>query len=239
MKNLVFVLLMVVVMVASAFGTMEDSTTPSIDEGVIGDLPIFQNGTVADAEEINQVVALLRDAIDRNLVSTWKYASNIGAKKTFVHSSSLTTLTSISIGDNIEVHKYSDGSKTEYLTMDSPEGIMRTGRRIYNIHGNLLHELTYFPAVLGMILTAEKEINEVWANAYIAKKSDGRIYGTETNAYIVVGIEDIVVPAGTFPNCVKVFHFNNNSRSMVWLAEGFGVIKKIGNNDVMELQSVE
>ena len=125
----------------------------------------------------------------------------------------------------------------EYLTADSPEGTLETGRRIYNTDGSLYQDLTYFPAILGVDLAGPKEVGKIWGGGYMAKKPDGSRYSEETKMFSIIGIEDVTVPAGTFTDCVKVYHTTGTYDSVAWYAEGIGMVQRIGVDGVMKLQS--
>ena len=113
---------------------------------------------------------------------------------------------------------------------------MMTGRREYNTSGVMTQDLTYFPAVLGVDISDPIAQNKMWGNAYVAKKPDGRTYGTEINMYSVIGIEDITVPAGTFINTIKVFTTTGAYKNVAWYAEEFGMIRRIGVDGLMEMK---
>lgn len=233
-----------IVLLAAVIISMPLIETALTDEGVI--IPFtFKNGEVADADQVNAVIAAIETSINCNLITMWDYGAPVGTSKTFEHTYSTTTLTTVVTGDGIETWSYSDGSKVEYLTADSPEGTLETGRRIYNTDGSLYQDLTYFPAVIGVDLAGPKEVGKIWGNAYAAKKPDGSRYGEEIHMYSIIGIETVIVPAGTFENCTKVFTTTGNYSSVAWYAEGVGMVKRMGPNPdifplkdgVMELQS--
>jgi hypothetical protein len=100
----------------------------------------------------------------------------------------------------------------------------------------MTQDLTYFPAVLGVDITGAKTIGKVWGNAYIAKKPNGDTYGAQMNMYTIIGVETVVVPAGTFLNCIKVYTTTQNYKNVAWYAEGVGLVKRIGVNGLMELK---
>ena len=197
---------------------------------------VFENGEVADADQMNQMFTAIQEILNKNLVVMYDYGAPPNSVKVFEHTNSPTTLTAIITKPGIETWSFSDGSKVEYLTSESAEGTMDIGRRMYNTSGILTQNLTYFPAVLGVKISGSKSIGKIWGNAYIAKKPDGSRYGAEVNMYSIIGIEDVTVPAGTFLNCIKVFHTTGNYKNVAWYAEGVGLIKRIGVNGLMELK---
>jgi len=196
----------------------------------------FQPGTPAKAEDMNEVIEAIRFIMNKSLVVMYDYGTPANTVKTFAHTASPTTLTSVITEPGIETWEYEDGSKVEHLKKDGPEGTLETGRRMYNTFGELVQDLTYFPAVIGVDLAGTKEVGKIWGNAYVAKKPDGSMYGTEVNMYSIIGIEDITVPAGTFANCTKVFHTTGNYKNVAWYAAGVGMVKRIGVEGLMELQ---
>ena len=194
------------------------------------------SGTIASSEKMNARFEAIEDIINLNLVTMYDYGTPAGMSKTFAHTNSPTTLTSIITEVGIETWIFDDGSKIEYLTKDGDDGTMETGRREYNTSGVMTQDLTYFPAVLGVDISGPKTIGKIWGNAYIAKKPDLSQYGAEVNMYSIIGIEDVTVPAGIFLNCTKVFHTTGNYKNVAWYAEGIGMVKRIGVNGLMELQ---
>ena len=194
------------------------------------------SGTIASSEKMNARFEAIENIINLNLVTMYDYGTPAGMSKTFVYTNSPTTLTTITNTENMETWTYADGSKVEYLTKDGVDGTMETGRREYNTSGVMTQDLTYFPAVLGVDISGPKTIGKIWGNAYIAKKPDGAIYGAETRMFSVMGIEDVIVPAGEFLNCAKVYHTTGTYDSVAWYAEGVGMVKQIGVNGLMELQ---
>lgn len=207
------------------------------DEGVT--VPYtFENGQVADADQINAVFDAIAKAINQNLIVMYDYGTPSGTSKVFEHTNSPTVLTSIVTKAGIETWQYSDGSKIEYLTAPSVEGTLDIGRREYNTLGTMTQDLTYFPAVIGVDLIGLKEVGKVWGDGTIMKKPDGSIYGTTSRMYTIIAIEDITVPAGTFTNCTKVYQVTDAYNSIAWYAEGVGMVKRIGVDGLMELQSV-
>lgn len=191
---------------------------------------------------------LLWNAIDENTsdiadlqatqVEMWEYGAPDGSK-TYETTASPTTLTDVVTGEGIETWLFSDGSSVEYLSEDSPEGTMMTGRNVYNADGSLKYELTYSPAVLGINRTAPIAINTMWGNAYTVTKADGSKWGDELNMYAVIGIEDVTVPAGTFVDCAKVFVITQSYKHVIYLAPGVGMVKRVSGSGegVMELSS--
>ena len=223
---------------------MSFSVCAATDEALV--VPhTFENGTVADAEQMNEVIRAIQDIMNRNLVVMYDYGTPLNTAKIFEHTGSATTLTSIITELGMETWAYSDGSSVEYLTADSPEGTMETGRRIYNTDGSLYQDLTYDPPILGVDLAGPKEVGKVWGGGYIAKKPDDSIYGAETKMFSILAIEDVTVPAGTFIGCVKIHCTTGNYKWIAWYAEGVGMVKRIGvigprsAHGLMELQSVE
>lgn len=196
----------------------------------------FQPGTPAKAEEMNEVIEAIQYIMNKSLVVMYDYGTPAHTVKTFVHTASPTTLTSVITEPGIEIWEYSDGSKVEHLKKDDSKGTLEIGRRIYNTDGSLYQDLTYFPAVIGVDLAGTKEVGKIWGNAYVAKKPDGSMYGAETRMFSIMGIEDITVPAGTFTNCTKVYHTTGTYDSVAWYAEGIGMVKRIGVDGLMELQ---
>ncbi len=205
----------------------------------------FENGTVADADQLNEVIKAIQAIMNSNLVVMGNYKAPEGITKTFEHTGSPTTLASIITEPGMETWLYSDGSSVEYLTADSPEGTMETGRRMYNTSGVLVQDLTYYPPLLGVDLAGPKEVGKIWGGGYMAKKPDGSIYGAETIMFSILAIEDVTVPAGTFIGCIKVHHTTGNYKAVAWYAEGIGMVKRIGvigprgTHGLMELQSLE
>jgi len=199
----------------------------------------FENGTIADANEVNAVFNALAKSINQNLIVMYDYGAPENTTRIFAHSASPTTLTSVATTPGMETWEYSDGSKIEHLKKDHVDGTLETGRRIYNTSGVLVQDLTYFPAVIGVDLAGLKEAGKIWGNAYVAKKPDSSMYGTEINMYSIIGIEDVTVPAGTFTNCTKVFQTTGNYKNVAWYAEGVGMVKRIGVEGLIELQEVE
>ena len=175
-----------------------------------------------------------RSFAGQGMVTMFDYGTPEGMSKTFAHAGLMTTIT-CEIG--IETWMYSDGHKVEYLTAPGPDGTLDIGRREYDTLGIMTQDLTYFPAVQGIDLLGPKKIGKIWGNAYIAKKPDGNIYGPEVNMYSIIGIETVTVPAGTFANCAIVFHTTGNYKDVAWYAAGFGMVKRIGVNGLMELQN--
>jgi len=51
-----------------------------------------------------------------------------------------------------------------------------------------------------------------------------------------LGVETVIVPAGIFVDCAKVYHTTGTYDSVAWYAEGVGMVKRIGVNGLMELQ---
>lgn len=205
----------------------------------------FENGTVADAEQMNEVISAIQAIMNANLVVMYDYGTPANTTKVFAHTSSLTTLTSIINELGMETWTYSDGSSVEYLTIEGSEGIMDIGRRMYNTDGSLYQDLTYDPPILGVYLSGLKEMGKVWGGGYIAKKPDESIYGAEALMFSILAIEDVTVPAGTFTNCIKIYHITTTYKAVAWYADGVGMVKRIGwigpggNHGLMELQSIE
>ncbi len=204
----------------------------------------FENGTIADAEQMNEVIRAIQAIMNSNLVVMGNYKAPEGITKIFEHTGSPTTLTSIITEPGMETWLYSDGSSVEYLTADSPEGTMETGRRMYNTDGLLYQDLTYYPPLLGVDLAGPKEVGKIWGGGYTAKKPDDSVFSYETKMFSILAIEDVTVPAGSFANCVKV-HCTTGYNWMAWYAEGVGMVKRIGHigprgtHGLMELQSLE
>lgn len=216
----------------------------AVDEALV--VPYtFENGTVADAEQMNEVIRAIQAIMNANLVVMYDYGTPENTTKTFAHTGSPTTLTSIITEPGMETWTYSDGSSVEYLTADSPEGAMETGRRIYNTDGSLYQDLTYDPPILGVDLAGPKEVGKIWGGGYLAKKPDGSIYGTETKMFSILAIEDVTVSAGMFAGCVKVHCTTGNYKWVAWYAEGVGMVKRIGvigprsTHGLLELESIE
>lgn len=205
------------------------------DEALI--LEKVEAGTIASSAKMNARFEAIEKIINLNLVTMYSYGTPAGMVKRFAHTNSPTTITNIIYGTNIETWQFADGSKVEYLTRPSDEGTMETGRREYNTTGTMAQNLTYEPAILGVDVTGAKTVGKVWGNAYVAKKPDGSMYGAETKMFSIIGIETVVVPAGTFLNCTKVYHTTGTYDSVAWYAEGVGMVKRIGVNGLMELQS--
>lgn len=205
------------------------------DEGV--HIPYtFENGTIADADEVNAVFNVIAKSINQNLIIMYGYGTPVNTTKIFEHTNSPTTLTAIVTEEGMETWSYSDGSKVEFLTADSVDGTLETGRREYSILGELVQDLTYFPPILGVDISGVKEVGKIWGGGYIAKKPDGSQYGAETKMFSILAIEDVTVPAGTFLNCTKVYHTTGNYDSVAWYAEGVGMVKRIGVSGLMELK---
>lgn len=195
----------------------------------------FQNGQTADANQMNKMFEAIQTIINSNLVVMYDYGAPNNTSRVFEHTNSPTTFTSITYEIGKETWTYSDGHKIEYLTADSAGGTMEIGRREYNTSGVMTQNLTYNPPILGIDLSGPKEIGKTWGGGYIAKKPDGSTYGAETKMFTILAVEDVIVPAGTFENCIKVF-VNNNYDSVVWFAEGYGMIKRIGVTGLMEMR---
>ncbi len=205
----------------------------------------FENGTVADADEMNEVIRAIQAIMNSNLVVMGNYKAPEGITKIFEHTGSSTTLASIITEPGIETWIYSDGSYVEHLTADSPEGTLEVGRREYNTFGVLGQDLTYHPPLLGVDLAGPKEVGKVWGGAYMVKKPDGSMYSAETIMFSILAIEDVTVSAGTFIGCIKVHHTTGAYKAVAWYAEGIGMVKRIGvigprgTHGLMELQSLE
>ena len=193
-------------------------------------------GDVISAEDTNARFEAIEEYMNRNLVVMFNYGTPNNITKIFRHTNSPTTSTNVLYTTGMKTWNYADGSKVEHLTADSVAGTMMTGRRMYNAIGVLTQDLTYFPAVLGVDITGAKSVGKVWGNAYIAKKPDGRVYGAEINMYTIIGIETVTIPAGTFEKCIKVFTTTQNYKNVSWYAEGYGLIKRIGVNGLLEMQ---
>lgn len=198
----------------------------------------FELRTPARAEEVNENFEAIEDIINQNLIVMYDYGPPADSRKIFTLTSGSVTTINVNTDSatGIETWEYLDGSRVEHLKMDHVDGTLEIGRREYNTSGILVRDLTYFPAVIGVDLAEPKEIGRVWGNAYVLKKPDGSMYGTEVNMYSIIGIEDITVPAGTFVNCAKIFHAIGAYRSATWYAEGVGMVKRIGVDGLMELQ---
>ncbi len=91
--------------------------------------------------------------------------------------------------------------------------------------------------LLGVDLAGPKEIGKIWGGGHVVRKADGNIYGTETRMYSILAIETIIVPAGTFEGCVKIYQLTGTYDPVSWYAEGIGLVKLIGVNGLFELQS--
>jgi hypothetical protein len=96
--------------------------------------------------------------------------------------------------------------------------------------------LTYTPPVL--YLKSTFNINDTWStitDVFIAV--DGNTVDTIPVAYnyLVMAIEDVTVPAGTFQNCYKISievsssNTDLNEGITIWLAENVGVVKKVSS----------
>ena len=230
MKKLIWTIFFVMIIMFSV-------NVNAAEEGVI--LPYaFENGQVADADQVNAVFNAIAKTINQNLVVMYNYGTPTGTSKVFEHTNSPTVLTSIITDATKETWSYADGSSVVYLKATSDEGTMETGRIEYSAPGIISQDLTYFPAVLGVDIIGIKAVGKIWGNAYIAKKPDGSTYGAETNMYSILGIEDVTVPAGTFLNCTKVYTVTQNYKNMAWYAEGVGMVKRIGVDGLMELKTL-
>jgi hypothetical protein len=196
----------------------------------------FENGQVADAEQMNQMFQAIQEHLNKPLVVPFDYGTPDGSSKVFQQTASPTTLTAVTVVGNVETWTYSDNSRVEHITAEGVDGTMLKGRREYNTTGVMTQDLTYYPSVLGVDITGVKAIGTVWGNAYIAKKPDGSQYGAETNLYTVIGIEDVTVPAGLFRDCIKIHITTQNYKSVGWYATGVGLVKRIGVQGLMELQ---
>ena len=191
-------------------------------------------GTIASSAKMNARFEAIKNISNQGLVTMFDYGTPEGMSKTFAHAGSMTTII-CEIG--IETWMYADGHKIECLTADGPDGTLDVGRREYDTSGVMTQDLTYFPAVQGIDLLGPKKIGKIWGNAYVAKKPDGSLYGAEIRMFSIIGIEDITVPAGIFAGCAKVYHTTGTYDSVAWYAAGVGMIKRIGVDGLMELQS--
>ena len=164
------------------------------------------------------------------------YATPIGMDKTFEQTGSPTTLTGVTYEEGVETWFFEDGSSVEHFTAPSAEGTMMTGRRQIRADETIEQDLTYYPAVLGVGAAGPLTVGTVWSAEYVAKKPDMSQYGTENFMYSVTAVEDVTVPAGTFEDCTKVFQ-TGTYNSTSWYAAGVGMVKRIGVQGLMELQS--
>ena len=216
---------------------------PLFAENVIDEplqIPItFENGKIADANDMNIVLQEIQKIVNQNRIIMFDYGSPEGIKKVFEKTNSPTTLMDIVSAPGVETWQDADGSKIEYLTENGIDGTLEIGRREYNTFGVMTQDLTYNPPMIGVDLAGSKEVGKIWGGAYIAKKPDGSIYGAETKMFSILALEDVTVPAGTFINCVKVYHTTGNYDSVAWYAEGIGMVKRIGVEGLFELLRIE
>lgn len=88
------------------------------------------------------------------------------------------------------------------------------------------------PGSLKPILTfpnATVEVGYMWGDAFI-EKLERQSYGNFARVYqfVILGLEDVIVPAGTFTDCVKVARFRGNQADRIaWYAKGIGTVKMI------------
>ncbi len=228
MKKLI-ALITICLFILFACGDGGGGTSSSGDVIAAGDLFLLWNAINENTSDIAGLQA--------RQVEMQEYGAPDGSK-TYETTASPSTLTDVVIEEGVETWLFSDGSSVEYLSKDSPEGTMLTGRRVYNTDGSLKYDLTYSPAVLGINRTAPIAINTMWGNAYTATKADGSKWGDELNMYAVIGIEDVTVPAGTFTDCAKVFVITQSYKHVIYLAPGVGMVKRVSGSGegVMELQ---
>lgn len=204
----------------------------------------FQYQEVLTHQRLNSYFQAVQEHTNKRLVVMSDYGTPEGIDKTFEQSSSPTTLTSVTDADmgggNYEQEwAYSDGSKKILKFSDGEGGKYATGRREINALGVTTQDLTYFPAVLSVDVTAPLALHDSWGDAYTAKKPDGSEYGIEMVTYTVMAInQKVTVPAGTFDNCAKI-RIESTYDSYAWYAPGVGLIKRFGVDGLLELQSVE
>ncbi|MCK5611153.1 hypothetical protein KAR91_55280 [Candidatus Pacearchaeota archaeon] len=189
---------------------------------------------LSQADEANRGSNPIPYIMNQNIIVTYGYDTPDDMSKTFIHADSSTIITK---EYDRETWIYEDGSKIEYLTVDTPNGTMEIGRREYNTSGILIQDLTYFPSTLGVDISGPKMTGMIWGNGCIVKKSDGRMYGPEAKVFLILGVENVTVPAGIFENCTKICQVTLNYNSIAWYAEGVGMVKRIGVDGLMELQS--
>jgi len=233
MKNLFKIVITVPLIVIFAF----IGICISADEALV--VENITPGTIASSAKMNARFEAIETVINQNLVTMYDYGSPVNTTRVFVHSNSPTALTVITYEENREIWVHSDTAnnwRKIYLTASSPNGTMEVGRKVYDASNTMTHDLTYDPPFLGIDLSNPKEIGKVWGGVYVAKKSDGSIYGVEGKTFTILAIETVTVPAGTFENCIKVY-VDNSYKEVVWFAEGFGMIKMISVvNGLMEMK---
>jgi len=206
---------------------------PLVLEEIVPDTP-------ATAEQMNAILAEVQKIYNQNKITMFDYGTPATIyKKIFQRTASPMTLMSVTYTENMETWQFADGSKVEYLTAPSDNGTLEIGRREYNTSGIMTQDLTYDPPIIGVDLSGPKEVGKIWGGGFVIRKPDNSIYGTGTKMFAILALEDIIVPAGTYLNCVKVHITGVSYNSVAWYAEGIGMIKRIGVDGLFELQSIE
>lgn len=123
----------------------------------------------------------------------------------------------------------------EFLYDVTPEGLVETGYRFYNLSGVNSSTTRYDPGLL-VFPFGLYAVGDMWGGAYIEifrivpisgppvyKQYMSRLY-----QYAIVGTETVTVPAGTFTDCIKIARYRGNGTDRIaWYAKGVGQVKVI------------
>lgn len=232
MKNLFKIIIAVPLIIIFALAGILSASDEAL---VIPYKNTIRHGVTASAEQMVKRFEAIEAVINQNLIVMYDYGAPANTARVFNLTNSPTTLLAITYEVGKETWEYSDGHKVEYLTADSDEGTMEVGRREYNTSGVMTQNLTYDPMILGIDLLVPKQDGKTWGGGYMAKKPDGSMYGFESKFFTIIDVEDVAVPAGTFTGCIKV-RIEGNYDSVAWFCEGFGMVKRLGVEGLMELK---
>jgi hypothetical protein len=120
----------------------------------------------------------------------------------------------------------------DYLYDVTPEGIVETGFRFYNLSGVNSSTARYEPGLL-VFPYGRHAVGDMWGGAYIEKfrgvsMPEYKQFMSRMYQYAIVGIETVTVPAGTFTDCIKIARYRGNGTDRIgWYAKGIGAVKFI------------
>lgn len=128
-------------------------------------------------------------------------------------------------------------SREIFELIPGPDSLLVTHYDRYGLDPEVAEtSIDYDPPLADIQGSGEKPIGGVWGGAAVRTMTTvaqpGMAFNsTATGMFTILGREDVVVTAGSFPNCVKVFRnyavAGSARTSVYWLAEGFGWVKRI------------